>query len=131
LYVCFSFERERKNIKLGGKKGGKDLRRAGKGGKHDKNIYIKKVPGWRDGSVVKSTDCSSRGPEFKSQQPHGGSQPPVMGSDARRQLLWTCIHKINKSKKKSVLNFFFQKNILPLRLLNANVMDQPCHSLLP
>jgi hypothetical protein len=29
--------------------------------------------GWRDGSVVKSTDCSSEGPEFKSQQPHGGS----------------------------------------------------------
>ena len=28
--------------------------------------------GWRDGSVVKSTDCSSRGPEFNSQQPHGG-----------------------------------------------------------
>jgi hypothetical protein len=27
---------------------------------------------WRDGSVVKSTDCSSEGPEFKSQQPHGG-----------------------------------------------------------
>jgi hypothetical protein len=33
--------------------------------------------GWRDGSAVKSTDCSSRGPEFKSQQPHGGSQPSV------------------------------------------------------
>jgi hypothetical protein len=32
--------------------------------------------------VVRSTDCSSRGPEFKSQQPHGGSQPSVMGSDA-------------------------------------------------
>jgi hypothetical protein len=32
--------------------------------------------------VVKSTDCSSRGPEFNSQQPHGGSQPSVMGSDA-------------------------------------------------
>jgi hypothetical protein len=30
--------------------------------------------------VVKSTDCSSRGPEFKSQQPHGGSQPSVKGS---------------------------------------------------
>ena len=29
-----------------------------------------------------STDCSSRDPEFKSQQPHGGSQPSVMGSDA-------------------------------------------------
>jgi len=37
--------------------------------------------GWRDGSVVKSTDCSSRGPEFNSQQPHGGSQPSVTGSD--------------------------------------------------
>jgi hypothetical protein len=32
--------------------------------------------------VVKSTDCSSEGPEFKSQQPHGGSQPSVMRSDA-------------------------------------------------
>jgi hypothetical protein len=38
--------------------------------------------GWRDGSAVKSTDCSSRGLEFKSQQPHGGSQPHVIGSDA-------------------------------------------------
>jgi len=40
--------------------------------------YIMRLPqnidkGWRDGSVVKSTDCSFRGPEFKSQQPHGGS----------------------------------------------------------
>jgi len=41
--------------------------------------------GWRDGSVVKSTDCSSRGPEFNSQQPHGGSQPSVMGSNT---LFW-------------------------------------------
>jgi hypothetical protein len=28
------------------------------------------------------TDCSSRGQEFKSQQPCGGSQPSVMKSDA-------------------------------------------------
>jgi hypothetical protein len=42
--------------------------------------------GWRDGSACKSTDCSSKGPEFKLQQPHG-SQPPVMRSDA---LFW-CI----------------------------------------
>jgi hypothetical protein len=41
-----------------------------------------KTTGWRDGSVVKSTDCSSEGREFKSQEPHGGSQPPVMRSDA-------------------------------------------------
>jgi len=34
---------------------------------------------WIDGSVVKS---SSRGPEFNSPQPLGGSQPSVMGSDA-------------------------------------------------
>jgi hypothetical protein len=31
------------------------------------------------------TGCSSRGPEFKSQQPHGSSQPSVMRSDA---LFW-------------------------------------------
>jgi hypothetical protein len=41
--------------------------------------------GWRDGTGVKSTDCSSRGPGFNSQQPHGGSQASVMGSDA---LFW-------------------------------------------
>jgi hypothetical protein len=34
--------------------------------------------GCKVGSVVKSTDCSSRGPEFNSQQPHGGSQPSVI-----------------------------------------------------
>jgi hypothetical protein len=33
-------------------------------------------------AVVKSTDCSSEGPKFKSQQPDGGSQPSVMRSDA-------------------------------------------------
>ena len=37
---------------------------------------------WRDDSEVKSTDCSSESPELKSQQPHGGSQPIVMRSDA-------------------------------------------------
>jgi hypothetical protein len=34
---------------------------------------------------VRAPDCSSEGPKFKSQQPHGGSQPPVMRSDA---LFW-------------------------------------------
>jgi hypothetical protein len=41
--------------------------------------------GWRDGLEVKSTVCSSRGPEFNSQQPHGGSKPSVMPSSA---LFW-------------------------------------------
>jgi hypothetical protein len=57
--------------------------------------------GWRDGSEVKSTDCSSTGPEFNSQQPHITSQPSVMGSDALSWCVWRqwqCIHicKINK-----------------------------------
>jgi hypothetical protein len=50
---------------------------------------------------LRSTGCSSRGHEFNSQQPHGGSQPFVMGSDAPfwrvwRQLQCTHIHKISK-----------------------------------
>jgi hypothetical protein len=52
-----------------------------------KNKLIKKkdMRGWGDGSEVNSTDCSYRGPEFNSEQLHGGSQPSVMGSDA---LFW-------------------------------------------
>jgi hypothetical protein len=34
---------------------------------------------------VRTPDCSSKGPVFKSQQPHGGSQPSVTRSDA---LFW-------------------------------------------
>jgi hypothetical protein len=54
--------------------------------------FKRRNEGWRDGSEVKSTDCSSRDPEFKSQQPHGGS-------DA---LFWYAgehadINKINKT----------------------------------
>jgi hypothetical protein len=49
-----------------------------------------------------STNCSSRGPEFSSQQLHGSSQPFVMGSSALywcvwRQLQCTHINNINKS----------------------------------
>jgi hypothetical protein len=48
------------------------------------NSLLKEIQegGWRDGAAGKSTGCSSRGPEFKSQQPHGDSQPSVMGYDA-------------------------------------------------
>jgi hypothetical protein len=35
---------------------------------------------------VRAPNCSSEGPEFKSQQPHGGSQPSVTRSDA---LFWS------------------------------------------
>jgi hypothetical protein len=34
---------------------------------------------------LKSIGCFSEGPEFKPQQPHGGSQPPIRRSDA---LFW-------------------------------------------
>jgi hypothetical protein len=37
--------------------------------------------GWRDSSAVKNIGCSSRRPKFNSQQPHGSSQPFIMGSD--------------------------------------------------
>jgi hypothetical protein len=51
--------------------------------------YLKiKNWGWWDGSVNKSTDCSSKGPEFKSQQTHGGSQPSVMRSGALFWCVW-------------------------------------------
>jgi len=47
-----------------------------------KKIQIKSGFSWRDGSEVRSTDCSSRGPEFKPQKPLSGSQPSLMGSGA-------------------------------------------------
>jgi hypothetical protein len=55
--------------------------------------------------VVKSTDCSSIGPKFKSQQSHGGSQPSVMESDGCPLLVCLktatmYLHIINKSLKK-------------------------------
>ena len=34
--------------------------------------------GWRNSSVVKSSDCSSRGPRFNSQDLHGSSQLSVI-----------------------------------------------------
>ena len=42
------------------------------------NEKLKVIPGLERGSVVKSTDYSTRGPEFNSQQPHSGSQQSVM-----------------------------------------------------
>ena len=40
---------------------------------------------WRDDSEVTSTGCSSRGPEFNSQQPQNSLQPSVMRCDG---LFW-------------------------------------------
>ena len=50
--------------------------------KQELMLLLRSLKGsWRDGSAVKSIDCSSRGPEFNSQQPHSGSQPSVMESN--------------------------------------------------
>jgi hypothetical protein len=52
------------------------------------NKTIKKGP-LRAGEMaqwVRAPDCSSEGLKFKSQQPHGGSQPSVTRSDA---LFWS------------------------------------------
>ena len=68
--------------------------------------------GWRDGSVVKSTNCSSRGPQFNSQQPHGGSQPQQWESDVlfvsenSDSILINKINKIFKNKEKKRVNSF-------------------------
>jgi hypothetical protein len=61
--------------------------------------------GWRDGSAVKSTDCSSRGPEFNSQQLHGGSQPSIRESDPLfwHPVVYAAEHSYNKLKKKKKL----------------------------
>jgi hypothetical protein len=67
--------------------------------------------GWRDGSAGKSTDCSPKGPEFNSQQPHGGSHDALFwcSEDSYSVLIiinkifelqCTHIHKINTKKKR-------------------------------
>jgi hypothetical protein len=60
--------------------------------------------GWRDGSVVKSTDCSSGGPEFKFQQPHGGSKPSVTRPESLFWYLKTATVYLEK-KKESIYMF--------------------------
>jgi hypothetical protein len=87
-------------------------------------LEIKFFGCWRDGSAIKSTDCSPRGPEFNSQQLHGGSQPSVIESNAlfwcvRRQLQCTHIHKISKSLKKE-RKFFLPKLLLVMVFYHRN-----------
>jgi hypothetical protein len=69
-----------------------------------KSCWFKnELRGWWDGSAGKSTDCSSEGPKFKSQQPHGGSQPSVVTYDTLFWCLKTAtmyLHIINKFFKK-------------------------------
>jgi hypothetical protein len=77
-------------------------------------LYLKSgYGGWRDSSVIKSTNCSSRGPGFDSQQPHGSSHlsvTPVAGNltPSQRQ---KCRQNTNALKIKVIKNqvtFFFR-----------------------
>jgi hypothetical protein len=55
----------------------------------DKLVPIEVIKCRRAGEMaqwVRAPNCSSEGPEFKSQQPHGGSQPSVTRSDS---LFWS------------------------------------------
>jgi hypothetical protein len=72
---------------------------------------------WRDDSAVKSAGCFSRGPDSNSQQPRGGSQPSVIGSNAlfchtggyAAEHSYTLINpSIKKRKLKMGLNEKFQ-----------------------
>jgi hypothetical protein len=70
-------------------------------------IYIHTVRGWRDGSSVKSTGCSSRDPGFDLQHLHGGLQlslPSVLGdlTQTQMQAEQQCIFKNKNHAFKSV-----------------------------
>ena len=76
--------------------------------KREKEREREEMGGRRDGSVVKSTGCSSQGPKFNFQHPHGSSQlspTPVPGNPTplhRHRCRQTPIqiHKSLKRKKE-------------------------------
>lgn len=46
-------------------------------GSNDKHVLV----GWREGSLIKSSICTSRGPRFNSQHSHGSSQFLILVSE--------------------------------------------------
>jgi hypothetical protein len=63
--------------------------------------------------MVKCTGCSSTGPEFNSQQPHGGSGPSVMGFDA---LFWYAVYMQQSSPTLNKQRLFILKVIGLVRI---------------
>jgi hypothetical protein len=86
-------------------------------GKTSHNRYKKiGTGGWRDGSAVKSTDCSFRGSEFNFQQPHRGSQPSVMES----YTLFCCVWKHLQCTHIHVINVYLNKKIGIIPCIKSN-----------
>jgi hypothetical protein len=86
---------------------------------------------------VRAPDCSSEGQEFKSQQPHGGSQPSVTRSDSLFWSVWgqlqcTYINKINKSLKKKKKKQRQENHLRALRQASTamDVGDSWCDKIL-
>jgi hypothetical protein len=52
----------------------------------ESGMLLKKIRAGEMAQWVRAPDCSSEGPEFKFQQPHGGSQPSITRSDS---LFWS------------------------------------------
>ena len=82
--------------------------------------------------MVKSTDCSSRGPEFISQQPHGGSQPSILGYDA---FFWHAGIHANRILNiyKIIQEIFFKRLKYPVQWcrplipdLRRQKLEDPC-----
>lgn len=46
---------------------------------------------WRDGSVIRNTDCSFQGPKFNCQHPYGGSQLSINLLPRDLTLLLACV----------------------------------------
>jgi hypothetical protein len=82
-----------------------EMRSQGGTGNQNKGYMKSHMKGQRDGSAVKSTGCSSRGPQFDSQHPYGSSQLPAtpVPGDLMPSRRYTCrqntdVHKIKINK---------------------------------
>ena len=84
-----------------------------------------RASGCGDGSVVRGTGCSSRGPQFSSQHPHS-AQPALCDSSSRGsgtlfwspQMLYTCgahtYMQTNKQYTWNKINFYLKRPYLGL-----------------
>lgn len=92
---------------------------------------------WRDSSGAESIDCSSRGPKFRAQHPHVGSEPsltlslghPVLSSDLcenQARTRNTCINagKAPMHRKQIFKKVFIAFSFLPEAACVGLNMDQ-------